>query len=827
MERYTCVHGHFYQPPRENPWLEAVEIQDSAFPYHDWNEKITAECYGPNSAARIVDGDARILDIVSNYSRMSFNFGPTLLTWMEVNSPEVYRAVLEADRLSMGWRSGHGNALAQVYHHAIMPLANRRDKRTEVIWGIRDFEHRFGRRPEGMWLSETAVDTETLEVLAAQGIGFTVLAPHQASKVRQAGTRKWQDVSGGRVDPTRPYLVRLPSGRKISVFFYDGPISRAVAFEGLLGRGEDFAGRLLSGFSDARSWAQLLSVATDGETYGHHHRFGEMALAYAHNYLESNGLARLTNYGEYLEKYPPGHEAQILPLTSWSCSHGIERWRGNCGCNSGAHPEWTQEWRAPLRGALDWLRDQLSPLFAERGSGLLKDPWLARDLYIDVLLDRSPDNVRGFFARCAKRPLDEEERVVALKLLEMERHALLMYTSCAWFFDEISGIETIQVLQYAARAIQLATELSGSDLSGAFVERLKAAGSNVPEFGNGAEVFEKLVRPAVIDLEKVAAHYAVRSTVEEYEDPARIYSYTIRRHDYQKVRAGKMRLAVGEITVVSEITGDAKPISFCALHLGGHIFNGGVKSFPGEEAHALMKQEMTAAFEQGDVARIVHLIDTHFGQHSYSLVDLFRDGQRAMLDLLLQETMEEFEYSYRAMYDGNKIMMGFLKEVGTPIPKPFLVAAEITFDRDLKKSLQGSLTEAAKEELREIAGEMKKWKVAVQSPEVELLARKKIEELFQIVSCGAAALPGLSEAEELLGLFRALGLEINLWRAQNIYYRCSKEFWQECFSRSQTGDQDAARWTEIFRRLGDMLYFNTAALLPTARENSTDAAGES
>ncbi|MDH5768151.1 MAG: DUF3536 domain-containing protein, partial [Nitrospirota bacterium] len=379
MERFLCIHGHFYQPPRENPWLEAIEIQDSAHPYHDWNERVAAECYAPNSASRILDGEDRIIDIVSNYARISFNFGPTLLSWLETYSPEIYQAVLDADRQSIEWRSGHGNAISQVYNHIIMPLANSRDKRTQTIWGIKDFEYRFKRLAEGMWLPETAVDLETLDILAEQDIRFTILAPHQAFRVRKIGTGKWKEVSGGRIDPTRAYLCRLPSGRRINIFFYDGLISHAVAFEELLKKGEDYATRLLSGFSEIRQWAQILNIATDGETYGHHYKFADMALAYALNYIESNGLARLTNYGEYLEKYPPTYEVEIIDNSSWSCIHGIERWRSNCGCNSGGNSEWNQEWRTALRDSFDWLRDQLAFRFEHKSKEYLKDPWKARE----------------------------------------------------------------------------------------------------------------------------------------------------------------------------------------------------------------------------------------------------------------------------------------------------------------------------------------------------------------------------------------------------------------------------------------------------------------
>lgn len=300
MERYICIHGHFYQPPRENPWLEDIEVQDSAYPFHDWNERITAECYAPNTVSRILDGEGRIVNLPNNYAKISFNFGPTLLSWLASKAPETYEAILAADRMSQKNFSGHGSALSQAYNHMIMPLANRRDKYTQVRWGLRDFEFRFGRRPEGMWLPETAVDLETLDIMAESGIRFTILCPHQAKQVRPVGQGDWMDVSDGRIDPTMAYALLLPSGRQINLFFYDGPISRGAAFEGLLSRGENLAQRLTGAFTEERQWPQLVHIATDGETYGHHQHFGDMALTYALQYIEEYNLARLTNYGEYL-----------------------------------------------------------------------------------------------------------------------------------------------------------------------------------------------------------------------------------------------------------------------------------------------------------------------------------------------------------------------------------------------------------------------------------------------------------------------------------------------------------------------------------------------
>ncbi|MGH9357560.1 MAG: DUF3536 domain-containing protein, partial [Terriglobia bacterium] len=376
---YICIHGHFYQPPRENPWLEAIELQESAHPYHDWNERVNAECYARNAASRFLDEEGRIVRIVSNYSSMSFNFGPTLLRWIEEQHPGLYHLILAADEESRQRFSSHGSALAQAYNHVIMPLANERDQYTQAWWGIRDFEHRFRRKPEGMWLPETAVNLATLETLAALGIKFTILSPQQARRVRKIGGHSWKDVTGGRIDPTMVYLLRLPSGKKINLFFYDGPIAKAVAFEGLLDNGEEFAQRLLGAFSEeTRPWPELVHIATDGETYGHHHRYGEMALSYALDYIESRKLAEITNYGEYLERHPPTHVVEITENTSWSCIHGVERWRSNCGCNSGGRPGWNQEWRGPLREALNWLRENLAPRFEAKASSFLKDPWAAR-----------------------------------------------------------------------------------------------------------------------------------------------------------------------------------------------------------------------------------------------------------------------------------------------------------------------------------------------------------------------------------------------------------------------------------------------------------------
>jgi alpha-amylase/alpha-mannosidase (GH57 family) len=474
----VCVHGHFYQPPRENPWLGEIERQASAHPYHDWNERITDECYRPNTVARILDEDDEVRRTVNNYAHMSFDFGPTLLSWLERHAEDVYRSILDADRASARARGGHGSALAQVYNHMIMPLANRRDRACQVRWGVRDFEHRFGRRPEGMWLPETAVDLETLDVLAEAGIEFAILAPHQARRVRARDGGRWHDVGDGSIDTTVPYRQRLSSGRGMALFFYDGPAARGVAFEGLLEDGKHFADRLLAILPEDADGARLAHIATDGESYGHHHRFGEMALAFALDRVGSQIPVRPTNYASFLASHPPAHEVEIAENTSWSCPHGVERWRSDCGCGAVSRRGWTQAWRKPLREAFDWLRDRLAPGFERRGAELLRDPWEAREAYVDLLLDGSDASRGRFLDRHARRQPSREERDQIWKLLELQRFAMLMYTSCGWFFEDLARVEPLQVLRYAGCAVELAREVLGDDPEPGFLKRLEPARAN-------------------------------------------------------------------------------------------------------------------------------------------------------------------------------------------------------------------------------------------------------------------------------------------------------------------------------------------------------------
>jgi alpha-amylase/alpha-mannosidase (GH57 family) len=804
MNRYLCIHGHFYQPPRENPWLEAIELQDSAYPYHDWNERITAECYAPNAASRILDGHGRIERIVNNYSRISFNFGPTLLDWMEAKAPRAYRRVLEADQESAERFSGHGSALAQPYNHIILPLANRRDKQTQILWGLADFERRFGRKPEGAWLPEAAVDLETLDLLAEAGVRFTVLEPHQARRVRPKGTKAkdvWEDVSGGRIDTTRAYHAALPSGRRIALFFYDGGISRAVAFEGLLSSGERFSDRLLSAVPANPDRDRLINIATDGETYGHHHRYGEMALSYALHRIESNGWARLTNYGEYLATHPPEHEVEIVENTSWSCSHGVSRWREDCGCHTGGSPSWNQAWRAPLRQALDWLRDDLAPRYEKAAQAFFSDPWAARDCYVSVVLDRSSASLEGFFAGNAPQG---EDRVRALKLLELQRHAMLMYTSCGWFFNDLAGIETIQVLCYAGRVVQLAEELFGNGIEPRFLKLLEQAKSNDPAAGTGRDLYEKHVRPSMVDLPRVAAHYAVASLFEEFPNPAPIYCYSVERENGRTLRAGRARLTIGRAQVTSELTGRTGKFVFGVLHFGDHNLNAGVSRFEDPEGYQKLLAEAGSAFEHGDLAGVVRLLDRYFVDVPYSLKSLFRDEQRRILDLILASTLDEVEDEFRDIFRHHAPLMRFLNSLGTPLPNAFQAAAEHILNVDLKRSLSDGAADP--DEVRRLLDEQETLKVDLDTAGLSYALRTALEELVEALHDGPEDPDLLRRMDRVVSLACSTPFKVDLWRAQNRWYELRQTVYPRLEKAAEEGDQKSAEWVELFKPLGEKLF---------------------
>jgi alpha-amylase/alpha-mannosidase (GH57 family) len=491
LRRFVCIHGHFYQPPRENPWTGRVEEEESASPFHDWNERIASECYAPNAASPLLDEWGRIARLVNNYSWMSFDFGPTLLRWLESHYPELHESIIDADRSSMKRFGGHGSAMAQVYNHMVMPLAGPEDKRTQVRWGVEDFERRFGRRPEGMWLPETAVDLDTLEALAEADMKFTLLSPNQASAIRNVGEENWTDVSGGRVDPRRAYACNLRSGRTIALFFFDNSLSTKIAFGDLLESRDAFPDALLGGFSDSDE-PQLVNVASDGETFGHHHKHGHAALSQCLSRIDESKLASITNYGSFLSLAPPTHEVRIVERTSWSCPHGVERWRSNCGCGAEIRPGYSQEWRGPLRTSMDWLRGCLADIYDQEGGKVFVDPGAVANGFASVADDGAA--IQKYLLGLQRSNLSSEEREKGIRLLRMFECSTLMFASCGWFWEDISRIESVQVLRYAARGMELAAELTKVNLEPEFIRLLAAAASNDARFKTGSQVYVTLAK---------------------------------------------------------------------------------------------------------------------------------------------------------------------------------------------------------------------------------------------------------------------------------------------------------------------------------------------
>ncbi len=804
--RNIVIHAHFYQPPRENAWLEAIEIQDGAYPYHDWNQRINAECYAANAFSRILGNEARIDRIVSNYKKISFNFGPTLLSWMKELAPHVHDAIVEADRQSLEERSGHGNAIAQCYNHLIMPLASRREKETQVVWGIEDFKSRFGRPPEGMWLPETAVDTESLEVLAANGIKFTILAPSQAHRVRRVGARDWTHVDQDSLDIRKPYLVRLPSRRSITVFFYNGPVSRAIAFENLLSSGENFAGRLV-GIFGTEDRPQIAHIATDGESYGHHSKFGDMALSYCIHYVEEKKLANVTNYGEYLAEHPPEWEAEIQENTSWSCFHGVERWRANCGCNTGAHPDWNQEWRKPLRESMDWLNAELAGTFETMGGDYFRDPWGARNGYIQVILDRGPESVENFFSLHAVKKLNPAETVKALKLLEMQRHSMLMFTSCGWFFDDLSGIETVQVVQYAGRAIQLHEELAGDSLQERYLERLSMAKSNLPGQGTGREIYDRYVKGKMVDLKKVAVHYAISSLFEEYKEEEALYCYDVEKKDYERYSVASNELAAGRVKVRSRIIREENEEDFAVIKIGSSDINCGLCLCKTKGDFEEMKGNLRENFLKGYFSETLRLMDKYLGTHTYSLKDLFTDEQRKILNLAVKESYEDFDRLYKELFERNRFLMGLLKDFGAPIPDSFLYAAEHVLAMELKRAIEEDPFNA--DRAKGIYQEITRWGVKLDPLKMEFIIRKRFHVLFNAL----AENPVVDSIKNIRALLRfafTLPFQINLWEAQNTWYGMAQGIYKEFAKRR---DEGANTWIKEFMELGKALFFNTEEVL--------------
>ncbi len=676
MKKYICIHSHFYQPPRENPWLDRIQKQSSAEPFHNWNERISNECYRENGRSRIKNERNYVEGVSNNYAKMNFNFGPTLLSWLEVYDPRTYDYIIKGDQLSVNQFKGHGNAIAQCYNHMIMPLANSRDKETQIIWGIKDFEKRFSRYPEGMWLPETAVDLESLELLARHKMKYIILAPRQASQVCKLGISEWVDVSSENINTRIPYLIKLPSGAEIAAFFYDGGLSKAVAFDGLLHNGEYFADRLLSGFNSNETEPQLVHIATDGESYGHHHKYGDMALAFAIKKIEERSDVQLCNYAYYLSIHPPETEVKIFENSSWSCAHGIERWRSDCGCNSGGKSDWNQAWRSPLRKTLDELRDEINSKFERNMLKFKVDLWAVRNDFINVIFNRNEESNTEFLKKWIPEFNELSDQVEFLKAFELQRQLQFMYTSCAWFFDETSGIETVQVLQYALRAIELAEDLWGSFVHEKFLENLKTIPSNIPQYANAYGIYEQILINCQVGFFKIAAQYSMANLFNDAGHTAEVYCFDVKKIELEKLKLGSNKFVFGHAEFKSKITYSKKHIMFTAVHLGENIISTGVSIFDDEKHYINFKNDLMLKIEKGDYSTIMTELENQYGNNVFTLNDLLHEDRYYLIKNILNEKMDLIDSQFQQIFNDNYMFASFLHSVGLRIPGTLKISFE-------------------------------------------------------------------------------------------------------------------------------------------------------
>ncbi len=773
QEKFLTIHGHFYQPPRENPWLEVIEIQDSARPFHNWNERISYECYEPNSVSRIVDSNNKILNIINNYEYISFNMGPTLLQWMEKFAQQSYRRILEADKKSVELYSGHGNAIAQVYNHIILPLANDNDKYTQVIWGIKDFKKRFKRAPEGIWLAETATDARTLEVLADMGIKFTILSPYQAQCVRKEGEKDWHDVSWGSIDPSQPYKYKIKgTDKSINIFFYDGAISKSVAFDELLKDGKKFAYRLLDGFVQDRNRPQLINISTDGESYGHHTKFGDMALSYVVSVKAKELGFQITNYGEFLEKFPPKYEVEIKPVSAWSCSHGVGRWCENCGCSTGGEAGWTQQWRKPLRQALDYIRDEMIEICTKEGSKYYKDFFDARNNYIDVILDRSELSINNFLKENCTRELTNEEKIKAIKLMEIQRSAMLMYTSCGWFFAEISGIETTQIMKYASRAMELASEFSNKNLEEEFLKILEKAESNIPKYKNGRKIYEEFVIPAKVTMDKIVTHWAISSLYGEKSELDKIYCFKIKQIKYDTFKNSENELVFGQIEIQSEITTESFNKTFALLKTADSEYYCTVKPYTDDNTFKNSCDKVLKVFNTNSLLGTLDLMKKEFSDNYYTIKDVLIDKRKIILEKMLVKRLLKTSKTYKELYDDLKGPISQLSAIGMDIPDAFRVVAKFCLIKELDESLMKSEDLSDGElfsKLNKLKEEADKFYVNLSKGRSGIIIAKKLQKLIEKV----AKDPNDKLIKQIFSTFEIidkLNLNVDIKVSQNIFF---------------------------------------------------------
>jgi alpha-amylase/alpha-mannosidase (GH57 family) len=753
------IHGHFYQPPRENPWTEEVAAEPSAAPFHDWNERIAAECYRPNGWARVLDEHGSVTDIVNNYEHLSFNIGPTLMSWLETQCADVYERVLDADR-------ERGGAIAQAYSHPILPLSNERDVRTQVRWGMADFERRFGRRAQGLWLPETAVNDDVLRVLVEEGVGFTILAPSQALEVRalDGDDGEWIDVSDGSIATGPPHRWFHPDDRDrwIDLVFYDGPISHDLAF-GLTGLSSQ---ELVRRVVDAAADGTPVVVATDGETFGHHHKFADRALAYAFTHEASAAGVRVLNTAALVDEVPPTHQVHVRE-SAWSCAHGVGRWKEDCGCSTGGRPDWNQAWRAPLRRALDVLRDHALEVFERRGSGVLRDPWVARDAYIDVILGR-----RSIDDFLSEHRGDEHDDVAALTLLEAQRHALLMYTSCGWFFNDLAGIETLQVLRYAARLMDLVGEIGEPAPVDHFLDVLAEGVSNDPDEGDGRAIWHRHVDPTRVDAERVVAHLALVHVLERQDPTPTVGPFDVSDHEGALVERGPLVGCGGRLVLTHRRTRRRTEHVYAAVHMGGlEVFGATRAPDPGRDEQ-LFEQVAELVSSGARVSTVLRLLAEGVGPREFGLDSALPDAADQLVASAAGQLIDRFAATYAQLYDDHRPRLNALLTAGYPLPPELRAPAEFALAHRLENDIADVGEDASPDSFRaaqETVREARQGGFQLASPRAAALMSRTLLAAAE----RAVDDPGEERVTAVLGLLRMtrdLGLSVNVDRAQELVF---------------------------------------------------------
>jgi alpha-amylase/alpha-mannosidase (GH57 family) len=779
---FACIHGHFYQPPRENAWLDTILMQKSAFPFHNWNERINAECYMPNSQARLLNEKGQIIGIRNNFEDISFNIGPTLLAWLEKYDSRTYERILEAD-----WRGAQkyqfaGPAIAQVYNHIIMPLASDADKLLQIKWGIKDFSLRFGRNPEGMWLAETAVDTATLEILADQGIRFTILAPWQAQYWYQTTNHSTHYNS---IESNFPYRCLLPSGNEIMLFFYNGQLAGDIAFGNLLSDGRKMADTISEARISNTQEAQLIHIATDGETFGHHHRFGEMALASCLFQIEKSKDLQIMPYGAFLNQFPTNRTVEIKEKTSWSCMHGIERWRSDCGCKTGGEEHWNQRWRSPLRRALNDLKMTLDSLFDHNMITILPNytPSLILEAYIEVFQSRTKEKMHGF-ARLYGIT-DHKTRRLFFRLLEMQRHSQLMFTSCAWFFNEISGIETTQVLQYACRAIQLYILCGGEDPEPHFLKILAEAQSNDTSLGSAADIYCSDVKPLMLTMEQVGMHFAAHYILLNVS-PKEVLNYTFETEEWKMMEADHCRLLSGVLTVQSTTTLHYETIYALILHHRNFALSGIVFNEASRDTFDSLSLQINQQFLDGHYTLCKNVIENHKVGKVFSFDDLIYDEKVFLVETRLKQINHlPLGHPDSISYETSKE----LTKKGFTLPLTFKNKAFTYLNDQIWGLLECDDPYMNIPEISSILSEFTYWNFALNSEEYKYAFNHFLNNLTlpEENSPIGAQIQALSEIGNFLELLKKVNIEVNAERltaevflriTNNEIIRTQRNYWK-------------------------------------------------